>query len=77
LVKKVIHIGNPSRLSSKNKQLIIERDNSETFAIPIEDIGIVILENLQVTISNYLLSKILENNVAVIICNEKHLPKGL
>ncbi len=57
--------------------MIIERDNSETYSIPIEDIGIVILESLQITISNYLLSKFLENNVAVIVCNEKHLPKGL
>jgi len=45
--------------------------------VPIEDIGVVIFDAPQMTVSRAVLSKLLENNVAVIVCNEKHLPKGL
>lgn len=46
-------------------------------SIPVEDIGIVILDHFGVSTSQYLISKLLENNVAVIFCNEKHHPTGL
>ena len=45
--------------------------------IPIEDIGIVILDHWAITISQYLLSSLLENNAAVITCSRSHLPTGL
>jgi len=51
------------------------RGNNPT--IPIEDIGVVILDHYGVTISQYLLSALLENNVAVITCNNIHQPNGL
>jgi CRISP-associated protein Cas1 len=46
-------------------------------SIAIEDIGIVIIDHYGVVVSQYLLSALLENNVAVIICNQSHLPNGL
>lgn len=46
-------------------------------AIPVEDIGIIILDHHGVSTSQYLISKLLENNVAVIFCNDKHHPTGL
>ncbi|MCB0729265.1 MAG: type II CRISPR-associated endonuclease Cas1 [Ignavibacteriae bacterium] len=45
--------------------------------IPVEDIGILILDHHGVSVSQYLLSKLLENNTAVIFCNDKHHPTGL
>lgn len=48
-----------------------------TETIPVEDIGIVILDHHGVSTSQYLISKLLENNVAVIFCNEKHHPAGM
>lgn len=46
-------------------------------SIPIEDIGIVIIDHHGVSTSQFLISKLLENNTAVIFCNEKHHPNGL
>lgn len=46
-------------------------------SIPIEDIGIVILDNQQITITQGLLSSLIENNSAVITCDNKHHPSGL
>ncbi len=46
-------------------------------SIPVEDVAVVIIDHFGVVISQYLLSALLENNVAVIICNSNHLPNGL
>jgi len=56
-------------------QKYIDRGNVNT--IPIEDVGIIILDNPQITISQGLLVFLLENNVAVVSCNFSHLPFGL
>lgn len=46
-------------------------------SVPIEDIGVVILEDPQITISLGLIAALLENNVALISCDGKHLPTGM
>jgi CRISPR-associated protein Cas1 len=46
-------------------------------SVPIEDIGVVILDNQQVTISHALIGALLENNAAVITCGQNHMPLGL
>lgn len=46
-------------------------------SVPIEDIGIVILDNQQITITHGLLAALQENNCAVITCNSSHMPNGL
>lgn len=61
-------------LDDPNKKYI-ERNNSNS--IPIEDIGIVILDNQQITITQGLLAALLENNTTIVTCNNKHHPAGL
>jgi CRISPR-associated protein Cas1 len=48
-----------------------------TTSIPIEDIGVVILDHSQVTITHHLVHKLLENNSALITCDDKHMPTGM
>jgi CRISPR-associated protein Cas1 len=57
--------------------MIIKRDDEVLDTIPVEDIGVLILDHYGVTISHYLLAKLLENNVAVITCNDIHQPNGM
>lgn len=45
--------------------------------VPIEDVGIVILDNKQITLTQALLDALLNNNCAVISCDERHMPAGL
>lgn len=45
--------------------------------VPIEDIGILVLEHQQITLSHYLLDKLLANNASVITCNETRHPSGM
>jgi CRISP-associated protein Cas1 len=53
------------------------QSRSNQNSIPIEDIGVIVLDNQQITLSHGLISSLLENNTALITCNNTHLPVGL
>ncbi len=90
MIKKTLYFGNPAYLSLKNNQLVIklpEIEKNETLpeffkrgneiTKPIEDIGVVVLDNKQITITSGLLEALLENNSAVITCDSRSMPVGL
>lgn len=45
--------------------------------LPIEDLGIIILDHKQITITLGLIEALLENNCALITCDSKRMPTGL
>jgi len=79
MVKRTLYFGNPAYLRLANEQLVIELpDTKETKSAPIEDLGVVILDHQQVTISTGAMAKLLEHNVALVTCDMKtHHPVGL
>lgn len=77
MIKRTLYFGNPAYLKTINSQLIIELPESkETRTIPIEDIGIIITDHQQITVTQALLANLLENNVAFLTCNATHHPAG-
>ncbi len=81
MIKKVIYISNPAYLKTNIEQLVVEQpgitEESNSKSLPIEDIGVLILDHQQITITQFTLSKLLENNVSVITCDATHHPVGL
>ncbi len=78
MIKRTLYFGNPAYLKTKNEQLIVELvESGEVKQAAIEDIGLVILDNRQITITQSVLAKLLENNCAVITCNDTHHPTGM
>ena len=82
MIKRTLFFGNPAYLSMRNAQLVIKLNDTQSLeetvkTIPIEDIGVVVLEDRQITITNGAVDALLQNNCAVITCNEKHMPTGL
>lgn len=78
MIKRTLYFGNPAYLKTKDEQLVIEMcDTGETRTTPIEDIGIVILDHQQITITQALLAKLIANNTAVITCDSTHHPIGM
>ena len=89
MIKKTLCFSNPAYLSLKNSQLVIrlpevERadlpealKNESVRTIPIEDIGVVVLDNKHITVTSGVLEALLENNAAVITCDSKSMPVGL
>lgn len=69
----------PYHLRLKDNQMIVSTKECHDVynSIPIEDIGIVVLEHLQSTITLPLLNALSENNVAVVLCNENYMPSAM
>lgn len=90
MIKKTLCFSNPIYLSLRNAQLVLhlpEVESNDTLpvamkkeaerTIPIEDIGVVILDHRRITITSGVLEALLENNCAVITCDQKSMPVGL
>ena len=90
MIKRTLCFTNPAYLSLKNEQLVVKLPEVEGNAslpeafkadairtVPIEDIGIVILDNSRITVTHGVLEKLLENNCAVVTCDSNHLPVGM
>lgn len=78
MIKRTLYFGNPAYLKTSNEQLVIEmHDSGETKTVPVEDIGLLIMDHQQITITHGLIAKLLEKNVAVITCDNTHHPTGL
>lgn len=90
MIKKTLYFGNPAYLSLRNAQLVIKLPEVENNATlpkmmkrqsevtkPIEDLGVVVLDNKQITITSGAMEALLENNCALITCDSKSMPVGL
>lgn len=80
MIKRVVCCENPSYLSLRNHQLeikLVSNGESKISTVPIEDIGVLMLDNKQLTITQGAMEELLGNNVAVVTCDSKHLPIGL
>ncbi|WP_298766438.1 type II CRISPR-associated endonuclease Cas1 [uncultured Polaribacter sp.] len=77
MIKRTLFFAKKFSLTTKNNQLVISNNEVPDKTIPIEDIGYIVIENQQTYISIPALNKLNENNVAVIFCNEKHLPQSM
>ena len=89
MIKKTLYFGNPAYLSLRNKQLVIRLPEVESgnmpdemkreaiTTVPIEHIGVVVLDNKQITITQGLVAALLQNTTALITCDDRRMPTGL
>ncbi len=78
MLKRTLFFTTNCRLTCSLSQLVIHKKSvEEKQMIPIEDIGFIIIEHPQISISMPLLEHLVENNVAVIFCDSKHLPHSM
>lgn len=82
MIKRTLCFSHPAYLSLKNRQLVVRLEKhdgepEQQATIPIEDIGMVVLDHRQITITHGVMAALLDNNASVITCNESHMPVGL
>lgn len=86
MIKRTLYFGNPAYLKTKDEQLVIvlptkiaegEPLPEEIRTVPIEDIGVLIVDHQQITLTQALITKLLANNAALITCDHTHHPTGL
>ena len=90
MIKKTLCFTRPAYLSLHQCQLVIrlpEVEENDSLSnvlkeqaertIPVEDIGVVVLDHRRITITSGALDALLQNNCAVITCNAQGHPAGL
>ncbi|OED38227.1 subtype II CRISPR-associated endonuclease Cas1 [Flavobacteriaceae bacterium (ex Bugula neritina AB1)] len=76
MIKRTLFFGNPAYLKTKHQQLVVSypEETLPDRTVPIEDLGYIVLEHPQITLTNGLLMKLIQHKVAVITCDQQHLP---
>lgn len=88
MIKRTLFFSNPAYLSMEHAQLVVRQKSNNhegkdapreevVRTIPIEDIGMMVLENRQITITSGLISALVDNNTAVVTCDSRCMPTGL
>ncbi len=73
---KTLLVTNPCSLNITDNQLCYKQD-AEVLTFSLEDIGVVVMENNQSSITSWALAKLAESNIAFFTCNEYHMPNGI
>lgn len=77
MIKRIIDISEPAYLHLKHQQLLIDKEGETVGQIPIEDLSVVILENPQIVLTQAVVIACQKNKVALVFCDERHLPYSL
>lgn len=84
MIKRTLYFGNPAYLSLKDQQLVVTFPHDQGMATttgnntaPIEDIGLLVLDSKQITLSHGLINALLVNKAIIVSCDESHHPIGM
>ena len=72
---RTVVITKQSKISYKNRFLVVKQENDEKY-IHLSEIDTIIIDSISVSISSYLLKEISDNKINIIFCDEKHNPFG-
>lgn len=79
MLYRSIYIGNSAYLKLKDNQMKIlcPETKSEKGSVPVEDLGLLMLDHFQITVSHQLIQRLMGNNTVMISCDAFHLPHGI
>lgn len=72
---RTVVITRQSKISYKNRFLVVKQDNDEKY-IHLSEIDTIIVDSISVSISAYLLKELSDNKINIIFCDDKHNPFG-
>lgn len=72
---RTVVITRQSKISYKNRFLVVKQENDEKY-IHLSEIDTIIVDSISVSISAYLLKELADNKINIIFCDEKHNPFG-
>lgn len=80
MIKRTLYFGNPAYLKLKDQQMSIEAiadGQSKLVSVAVEDIGIVVIDHPQITLTSGLIQALQANNAAIITCDYRHMPHSV
>jgi CRISPR-associated protein Cas1 len=78
MIKRTLYFGNPGYMHLHDAQLVWEPEAKEGRAgsVPVEDIGLVLIDHYGITLSHGLMIALMDANAVVVHCNQRHMPSG-
>lgn len=77
MIKRIIDISEQAYLHVKHQQLLIDKHNETVGQLPIEDLGVLILQHPAIVITQQTIITCQKNKVVIIFCDNKHLPYSI
>lgn len=78
MIRKTVEFSTPgTRLSVANSQLVVERPDLPKATLPIEDLGVVIVDDVRATYTQSVFLYLLEAGATVLVTGCDHLPAGM
>ncbi len=74
MIKRIIDISHKAYLHLKHHQLLIDQQNKIVEQVPVEDLGILILQHPAIVLTQQVIIACQKNNVVIVFCDDKHLP---
>ncbi|WP_019867617.1 type II CRISPR-associated endonuclease Cas1 [Methylovulum miyakonense] len=74
MIKRVIDISEQAYLHQLHQQLVIDKNGKTVAQIPIEDLGVLILQHPAIVITQAVVISCQQNNAAIVFCDARHLP---
>ena len=77
MLKRTIEIsGYNTRLSLRNRQVIVEKDGENVGQFPAEDVGMLIIDSPTAQYTHKTLISLIENGAIILLCGDSHLPEA-
>lgn len=81
MIKRTLYFGSPAYLFLERRQLVVESPGEagrqRLGQVPVEDVGLLVMDHPQITVTHPLLIAIQQQNGIVLSCDEHHLPIGI
>lgn len=79
MIKRTLYFGNPCMVYKKSDQLVVNFNNKmvDDKQVPIEDIGLVVIDHYQIKFTSAVIQSLIDNNSAVLFTDTKHMPSGM
>lgn len=78
MIRKTVEFATPgTRLSVAHRQLVVERPEHPKVTLPIEDLGVVIVDDVRATYTQSVFLELLGAGATVMVTGRNHLPMGM
>jgi CRISPR-associated protein Cas1 len=78
MIRKTVEFGTPgTRLSVAHRQLVVERPEQPKTTLPIEDLGVVVVDDARATFTQAVFIELLQAGATLLVAGRDHLPVGM
>jgi len=78
MIKRTVEISSaPAHLTTRQRQLVLERGGQTVGSFPCEDLGMVVVDHPGTTYSHAALASFAESGAVLVVCGRDHLPRGI